>query len=657
MFLKGISALGLLFIFSQSLSAQLSPSWNCEFKSDVNWQKVTSFGFLIVGTDDNLAGVDPESGEMLWKEPEFDGLSKSTLSELPNSPLVRITQGSNITILDPLNGKTLFNTEKAGYEDLTTKKTLFKSGGFLAAGEKDGGDGNSATYVDLESGKTIWSIDGLEKLISVYEINDEELLMIGYFKMYRVNSSTGDIVWENVTSPQVEKTNQMGKLGSLIKKAAQSMAEKEGMDIEFFIHPEEKMFIIANHGEHEKSSGINKGEIEHSVLYYAYDASDGKFLWPEEGVEDNGDIGKVFFADDGVIIFSNRVNKKNTITIGNSNRVNLIDYETGKKQWGKRGRGIKYPGDAIRTIKNGDSYLVISGSSRKTYINILNASKGEFKWEDPVEIRGSITHMEKTPSGILVIADEEINLVDLNKGKLLFEDGVPTGKRLYRKKGKYMFTWSPDDEAVYGINMETAEKRKMSKEELDFESREDPTELEITEDGFLLTSERNIALFNKKGSLVYNKYYEAPSRSGIMQVLLVAKAMGSMMNAATSSMSASVYGAASMQTEEGSINRALGATVTSAYAHKAKNESAQTGSTLKKAFERFTASDKSKDYLFMLKEADDGNHLIQVNKEDGEIKDYINLGDEREPSYQVDDVASRIYYRSEDEKISGYKFE
>ena len=48
--------------------------------------------------------------------------------------------------------------------------------------------------------------------------------------------------------------------------------------------------------------------------------------------------------------------------------------------------------------------------------------------------------------------------------------------------------------------------------------------------------------------------------------------------------------------------------------------------------------------------------LAQVSKRDGRILSEIDLGRDKEPAYQVDDVSSTVFYRPADSVLAGYRF-
>jgi hypothetical protein len=74
------------------------------------------------------------------------------------------------------------------------------------------------------------------------------------------------------------------------------------------------------------------------------------------------------------------------------------------------------------------------------------------------------------------------------------------------------------------------------------------------------------------------------------------------------------------------------------------------------ARERFQASVEARDFQFMMVQLPRGYAIAQVAKDDGKIRGLIPIGKDKTPSYQVDDVADRIYYRVDPHRIQGYAF-
>ena len=81
------------------------------------------------------------------------------------------------------------------------------------------------------------------------------------------------------------------------------------------------------------------------------------------------------------------------------------------------------------------------------------------------------------------------------------------------------------------------------------------------------------------------------------------------------------------------------------------------GDYIEFARRRDQASAESRDFVFMLMRDEDRSvALAQVSKLSGEVLGAIDLGRDKEPLYQIDDIANRIFYQASDTVIEGYRF-
>ena len=47
--------------------------------------------------------------------------------------------------------------------------------------------------------------------------------------------------------------------------------------------------------------------------------------------------------------------------------------------------------------------------------------------------------------------------------------------------------------------------------------------------------------------------------------------------------------------------------------------------------------------------------LAQIGKRDGKVMAEIDLGRDKEPVYQVDDISSQVFYNPKDSVVAGYR--
>ena len=82
------------------------------------------------------------------------------------------------------------------------------------------------------------------------------------------------------------------------------------------------------------------------------------------------------------------------------------------------------------------------------------------------------------------------------------------------------------------------------------------------------------------------------------------------------------------------------------------------GDYIEFARRRYQASAESRDFVFMMtRDAERNISLVQVSKLNGEIMGSIDLGRDKEPDYQVDDIANQIFYRPGNSMIVSYRFD
>ncbi|MFM9027991.1 MAG: hypothetical protein ACKOQ6_08340, partial [Bacteroidota bacterium] len=121
----------LIFIsFINSSIAQGSNAWTKDFTSAIIWQKVTSLGQLVASTSRGLIGIDPKTGEEIWLTTDALNAPESSFESITNSPFISVgtDNGKNFCIIDPDNGKMIFNAKSVGLEQVADKHFLYASG-------------------------------------------------------------------------------------------------------------------------------------------------------------------------------------------------------------------------------------------------------------------------------------------------------------------------------------------------------------------------------------------------------------------------------------------------------------------------------------------------------------------------------------------------
>ncbi len=217
----------ILWLSIFQVQAQVKEVWKNDIKQEILWQEVTGLGNLIIATKSGLMAINTETGAELWSHKEFAGLERSNFRQIDGSPLISITRTPGIIIVEPFNGRELFNSQTSGISSIDTACFLYSVNGILIAGKKTGSKEPVMLMVNMTDGSISWKIEEkFGNIIAVEEISPGELLVVTLFTNYRINSSTGKIIWKSSTSAESNQLDKMGALGNALKAYAEE-ASKE----------------------------------------------------------------------------------------------------------------------------------------------------------------------------------------------------------------------------------------------------------------------------------------------------------------------------------------------------------------------------------------------------------------------------------------------
>lgn len=636
----------MLLFTSLNLNAQVNEVWKKNLEGTVIWQKVNSFGNYMVCTSNELAAVNPETGEKIWSNSDFAGITEAQIEELTGSPLMSINQNEVISMVDPFSGDIKFNSSKAGVKDLQTKKVLFKSNGLLIAG-KDAENNPVMLMIDLASGTTVWKIEEkFGKIINVNELTKEDLLIVSLFNIYKINPISGDVIWKSATSKEAEQVESMGAFGALLGAMAEEMVGDEEFVLHFWKHPTKDIFLLGNDEKSERQSGDNT-IVTYENYYNAFNIETGERLW-EDPVSMSGQIGKVEFYKDGMIILPND---------GNNTKINFFNLDNPQPTWGKKAKGTKIKGGIYNSLKVENGYLLISGSNDKNYLNFLDPEQGLMTFEKPVKINGQVIRTIDTPNGILYITTEEINILDPATGTLHFTKPLACNPNMMQQKDDLLYLFDKKEKVVKAVNIQTAEIKNITNEQLKLEGKESPSNFELRENGILLSSEQNVALFDYNGSKVFQEYYEAPREPGLKRALLIAQAARAAYIGANAYYAAGqLQSAAPEIKEEDAVSGAIVEGFGMVYEEMGNQATDFATQSVQQAFARFKATAEGRDFIIVFGKIEKDNALLKVNKNTGKVDGSINLGKEKEPVYAVDDVTGQVFYKTSEAEITSYKF-
>jgi outer membrane protein assembly factor BamB len=651
-----------------------APSWSAKFKSSINWQRVHSLGYLMVSTNDGLYGINPNDGKIIWENKNFPALNPDSFQEVQGTEFVTIAflteKSSTIpmqAIIEVVTGKVLFDSKKEQIGVLS-RHVLPSSNRLLVIGVRPNTLAASLFMYDIVSGKQLWANDdlfkadqpatkgflgklqamgqqlsNLQSLTSEpVEMPDQTMIITHPNYVIRINSADGKVVWKNSITPST--------------------------DGQVYFSPYKKGIVyVGTEVESDTGSGFtsSSGAKEepkkfYTNLYYAFDLEKGTPLWKQPAKE-NDKLNQVIMHEKGIIICPFSTQKPT---------INLINYETGQTTWGNKGKGVKAQGSVVSYITTPKGILITTAfdnawgkSSEEYFLNILDPNTGTLKYEKSVKLKGDLISSELLPKGLLFTTTREVNILDTNTGTLVWSNSIEAGvlysgeKRPFptATKGDKLYVYSPKESGVFEVDKTNATVKKITSTKIEFSGKETPKSIDIVDDGILLYSDQNIMKLSFDGLLKYTKYYPAPRQPALMRALLMANAVrAAYIGAAASMYSAAFAQAAEKTTDPG--GKALGQGLSQGFGELGNAGFAYSSRAMKEFNARYKASKNTPNFVMMMTTQEKkGNQLVQVNKMNGEIVSAVDIKNDKEPEYDVDQIYNYVYYRPNGSEIVCYK--
>jgi hypothetical protein len=651
------SILSIVIVWSSiSVMAQpVKPLWSKTLPEGISWQKVTSLGNYIVGTSQGLAAINPDKGDILWKNVKFGPLSPDMVTQLGSSALLTISTGTTITVLDAFSGEIKFDAREAGISEIKDQKVLYKANGILVSGRTAQGK-DILVMSSMADGKVKWKIeDDFGRFVTASEVADNELLIVTIFYNYKLNPTTGKVIWKNDVSEANKQMEKLGALGGLMKQAASNMSQNVEFNVKFYQHPTKPIFYVASEQEGKPASTggftttttVGSGPSYHTT-YSAFDMTNGNRLWAKP-LDLSGKIGGVYFAEDGLVIMPDD---------GANTKVNNYDIQTQEGKWGKKGKGVNIKGGVYNYEKVKDGFVLVSqNAAGKNFLSYLDQNTASLTFDKPVQIDGRLVASEFTPKGLFYITTEELNVLDITLGKCLMDKGIPTMPSLTAQKDNVVYVFNTKDNTLLVFDKTTA-AIKMLTAGIKFEGKETPQNIEIRSNGILVSSSQNLALVSFDGKIIYQKYFEAPREPGIVRALQYAQAVraayigAAAYNASAAFQSAGQQAKAKNDQSTGVLLDGIG----SAYGELGNAASDFSKRSWQAANARFKATQHAENYTVVLTKQDKNNVLMKINKLTGATEGTIDLGKDNAPNYTMDGVTGVVFYSSGGGAVVAYKF-
>jgi len=658
----------LCLIFSVPALAQGPTDWTKTFPSKIKWYRITDAGILVVGTNDALYGVSPSDGKEVWKADDIENIQEENYDPIEGTPYIvlakrGLTKSSN-KIVDVVTGKEVVNTLDQGLVAVTKRIYLMRSNSVLFYGFNKNGK-PTLMKVGLADGQKAWEQSKLfeknsEQIVSEAGEASDAIFIATNRNIYKLNKQTGDVVYSvdmksdiPVAAPKEEKKSmfKMPAFGKALDKGANEQATMTSAD--FFQRDDKNVIYFWNQD-----------------IITAFNVADGKEIWSR--VELPSPITNILYDSRGMVIATAEktagdiakannggrglVGKLKQSSASKKNRASLllIDEKTGAQKWDS---DVDLQGDVLAYKLNGNKLILATARDQGTnFISLVNLDEGKSITKKPLSIKGEIRDLQIVPQGLYYRTEDQINILDLESGDKTWKKGFSVkncaGANANAQTG-YVYA----NDVIYKVDFTKGEINEWVNG-IRFDGKEDPGSLQVRENGVLLTSDQNAALYSFDGNRVWHTYQPAPGRTMAGKMLSGLGGLASAVMAAQQAAQAAQLSYA--KGYYGSTDPQLDQSIKNANAN-ASNFAGAAAASFASISQRFKATKEANNYIAMLTNFGNSNMakdagVMMIDKTNGkEVKKMI-FGDKKDPDYKLDELGKVVYYKADGNEIQGFRF-
>lgn len=590
------------------------PDFRYDTGARINEMTLTQGGTMVVATNDGLVGIKPGSNQLLFNFTEYGRVKPEELTFVPNAPYVIVNQvgfanlSSKKTVIDYMSGQTLFSTEGNGWKDVITCDVMMPQNKLVVSGNRTSKE-NYAPQVavyDLNTGTEDYRFDigepGRVGIAKTYVVTGRPLLLKNSLVLptsqgvFNMKTQTGELLWQN-------KMKNMNVL----------VADESEKEI--------YAFESVNNG---KNTRIHKFGVN------------GAELWKDDH-KVKGQVVNFEILPNGIAVVSNQSDGGSNSVFARSNESNIafLSATTGEDLWDKAPKTKGYV-QHFYVMEDGILFGIYQGGINKISFD------GKTLFKKPLKTGENILTMAHTPQGLIYITSEDANIVNLETGEavwgkpLKYKRAAAVSSTIDRKNNRFLLS---ADETLYAVDATSGEVSTLAKTK--FEGKEDPTHVEVRDEGILLTSNQNMLLMDWNGGTQWQEYYRAPGKSAMGAILAGVSAVATMAAAtaaANSSMQNKLAGYDSQSDRDAALAGGL---------------AVASGASIAEMLKRFKATAATKNDQFILTKLDDGVGLVKISKDTGKKQKEIILKDKK-PEYIVDEIGGILYYKADNNSIYAY---
>ncbi len=407
----------LLFVaISANITIGSTAEWNVEFGKKVNWMQLTPTGHLIVSTDEGLAAVDPESGNIMWKDENLKKLKQEMFDLIPFTQFAVINKSkgafgfeNRMIVFDYVAGIEKWNSDKL---DIVTSLGQFiipSENAILVHGRNKKGK-DWPRLVNLENGDLIWENPDFFKKRnpSMFKLRGSKLALIGNQEpvfdseesmitcmngkaIRKWNIKTGQMIWETEL------------------KALKKAAPAPGYGYSSILH-----------------------DVEAGVVYvpavkslYAINCSDGSLVWGDKPAKLNGMAYQMQLVDEGILI------KGGPNGAGKDGKpfMMLLDKATGANKWKKPYTKLK----ESTGFRVKDNKVFVFSGQKILALNLSDGAQEELTGKIKFKGKESPGTFRLTDKGFLLKSAQNLMMVGFDGSSLYHTYHKPLGGSLLGK--------------------------------------------------------------------------------------------------------------------------------------------------------------------------------------------------------------------------------
>ncbi|MCU1283988.1 MAG: hypothetical protein JWO13_338 [Acidobacteriales bacterium] len=207
--------------------------WKYQSSHEIKWQKITFTGSLLLGGDEALICLDPETGKPVWKRDDLQKATAVQVEEISGTPYLLVTKnsgGTKLFALNILSGETLWQTDKLkgaiiGVTPIYEKDLVLI---LTSRSQSDANTKPDMIALKISSGEMAWESefadkfelhqeDGAGKWAPHYNLSghqppiyEADSIYFTYAGLHKYDINTGKLIWAvpyDVTQGKLKRGN------------------------------------------------------------------------------------------------------------------------------------------------------------------------------------------------------------------------------------------------------------------------------------------------------------------------------------------------------------------------------------------------------------------------------------------------------------------